>query len=130
MVPNKIWVMEKWQGDFEWLRIRHFLKDLVGQERLPDLNNILLLIGIRELGQIKEEWTKEEKRDLMNIAACALMEREGYYRFHALDDEGWPHYEALRPFDVKGVEEQEKWMKDQIIQYFNENVFSDESQID
>lgn len=122
--------MEQWETDFEWLRIRHFLKDLMGQEKLPDLNNVLLLIGIRELGQAKEKWTKEEKRDLMNIAACALLEMEEYYQFHALDDDGWPHYEQLKPFDIKGVKEQETWLKDKIIKYFKEKVFEDGIQVD
>ncbi len=122
--------MEEWKTDFEWLRIKHFLKDLMGQEKLPDLNNVLLLIGIRELGQAKEEWTKEEKRDLMNIAACALLEMEGYYRFHALDDEGWPHFEQLQPFDIKGVKNQEEWLKEKIINYFKEKVFEDEVHVE
>lgn len=118
--------MEDWETDFEWLRIRHFLKDLMGQEKLPDLNNVLLLMGIRELGQTKEEWTKEEKRDLMNIAACALLEMEGYYQFHAFDEDGWPHFEMLKPFDIKGVGDQEAWMKDKIIRYFKIKVFEDD----
>lgn len=118
--------MEQWEAEFEWLRVRHFLKDLMDQEKLPDLNNVLLLIGIRELGQAKEKWTKEEKRDLMNIAACALLEMEGYYQFHALDEEGWPHFEQLKPFDIKGVQDQEEWIKDKIIQYFKIKVFEDE----
>lgn len=122
--------MEEWEKDFEWLRIRHFLKDLMDQENLPDLNNILLLIGIRELGQAREKWTKEEKRDLMNIAACTLLEMEGYYQFHALDEEGWPHFEQLKPFDIKGVKDQEAWMKTRIIQYFKTKVFEDEIQLD
>jgi len=117
--------METWQIDFEWLRIRHFLKDVAEQENLPDLNNILLLIGIRELGQTRDEWTKEEKRDLMNIAACVLLEMEGYYTFKGLDDDGWPHYTMLKPFELKGVKNQEEWMKMQIIRYFKENIFED-----
>src|SRR5690625_6242684 len=100
--------METWQIDFEWLRIRHFLKDVAEQENLPDLNNILLLIGIRELGQTRDEWTKEEKRDLMNIAACVLLEMEGYYTFKGLDDDGCPHYTMLKPFELKGVKNQEE----------------------
>jgi len=122
--------MEQWEKDFEWLRVRHFLKDLMDQEKLPDMNNILLLIGIRELGQAKKDWTKEEKRDLMNIAACALLEMEGYYRFHAFDEEGWPHFEQLKPFDIKGVKSQEEWLKDKIIHYFKVKVFEDEVSVD
>lgn len=122
--------MEQWEKDFEWSRLCHFLKDLMGQEKLPDLNNVLLLIGIRELGQTREKWTKEEKRDLMNIAACTLLEMEGYYQFHALDEEGWPHFETLKPFEIKGVKSQEEWLKDKIIRYFKINVFEDETSVD
>lgn len=122
--------MEKWETEFEWGRLRHFLKDLMGQDKLPDLNNVLLLVGIRELGQAKEKWTKEEKRDLMNIAACALLEMEGYYRFHALDEDGWPHFEMLKPFDIKGVKDQEEWLKNKIIHYFKEKVFEDDVSVD
>lgn len=115
--------MEKWEVDFEWLRIQHFVKDVMRQEHLPDLNNILLAIGLREYGHLKVKWTKEEKRDLMNVAAFVLLEMEGYYRFHGLDDEGWPHFELLQVFDIKGAKEQEEWLKNQIIKYFHVQVF-------
>ncbi len=120
--------MEAWQLDFEWLRIRHFVKDRIGTKDLPDLNAILLLIGIQELGRLKEgRFSKEEKTDLLHIATCRLLSQEGYYEYKGNDQDGWPHYEMVRPFHIKGVKEQEVYLKTQVIAYFQqESLASDE----
>lgn len=112
--------MEEWELDFEWLKIRHFIKDAFRRKDLPDLDAILFLIGVQELGRWKREFTKEEKRDLMHIAACRLMSYDGYYRFTGRDEDGWPHYEAVRPFREKGLKTQEQYLKLKIIQYFKD----------
>ena len=41
------------QLDFDWLQLRHKLKDSFVLEKLPDLNAVLLFIGIQELGKWK-----------------------------------------------------------------------------
>lgn len=110
--------MEAWEQDFEWLRLRHQLKEKFSQNELPDFRAILFLIGIQEFGQIKSEFTKEEKQDLMHIAVCSLLEAEGYYRYKGRDEDGWPHYENLRPFKIKGADAQENILKEHIINYF------------
>ncbi|MBK9043076.1 MAG: hypothetical protein IPN97_07710 [Saprospiraceae bacterium] len=74
--------MEAWELEFEYLRIRHFIKDKFGKTELPDLNTILLLIGIQELGKVSTtKFTKEEKTDLLHIATCRLLSQDGYYEF-------------------------------------------------
>lgn len=112
--------MEDWQEDFEWLRIRHMVKDRFGKASLPDLNAILFLIGIQELGRWQEAFTKEEKQDLMHIAVCRLLSYEGYYEFVGRDDDGWPHWRTLKPFATKGLKAQEGILKENIIRYFKE----------
>jgi len=112
--------MEEWQLDFEWLRIRHLIKDRFNRDTLPDLNAILFLIGIQELGRWKNEFTKEEKQDLMHIAVCRLLSFDGYYKFVGRDADGWPHWEMIKPFQTKGVKEQEHFLKIKVIQYFSE----------
>ncbi|HRI01046.1 MAG TPA: hypothetical protein PK006_08340 [Saprospiraceae bacterium] len=118
--------MEQWQLDFEWLKVRHWIKDRFRKSDLPDLNAILLLIGIQELGMLKEKWTKEEKQDLLHIASCRLLSQEGYYSFKGLDADGWPHYDLLKPFTIKGLKEQEVFLKQQIIQYFKQELGEEE----
>lgn len=110
--------MEEWELDFKWLEVRHKLKGVAGSEDLPDLRTILLLIGIQEYGRIKEAFTKEEKQDLMHIAVCTVLEQKGYYRFAGRDEDGWPHWEIDKPFKTKGVDVQEKILKENIIEYF------------
>ena len=112
--------MESWELDFEWIKIRHFVKDCLKRTELPDLNIILFLIGIQELGKpITSKFTKEEKNDLMHIGSCRLLSEEGYYAYQGQDQDGWPHYELLKPFTLAGVKEQEIFLKRVIISYFN-----------
>ncbi len=113
--------MEDWELEFEWLRVRHLVKDVLNHKTLPDMDAILFLIGIQELGRWNSEpFTKEEKQDLMHIAACRLMSFDGYYRLKEKDADGWPHYEVLKPFALKGSAEQEHYLKLKIIQYFED----------
>ncbi len=113
-----------WQFDFDWLQIRHRIKDTLRVEKLPDLNAILLFIGVHELGRWKSsKFKKEEKQDLMHIAVCTLLSKDGYYEWDGLDTDGWPHYKPLRVFQEKGLETQEIYLKKKIIQYFNEQSY-------
>jgi hypothetical protein len=112
--------MEDWQLDYEWLRVRHLVKDSMKRDTLPDLNAILFLIGVQELGRWKNQFTKEEKQDLMHIAVCRLLSYDGFYEFRGRDADGWPHWDAVRPYKVKGVKEQEEFLKIKVIQYFKD----------
>ena len=100
--------MDQWQLDFEWLRIRHFVKDSMNRERLPDLQAILFLIGIQESRVLKKSFTKEEKQDLMHIATCHLLSQDGYFEFEGRDQDGWPHYKQTRIVPYEGVKAQDR----------------------
>ncbi|GIV34094.1 MAG: hypothetical protein KatS3mg031_1629 [Chitinophagales bacterium] len=85
----------------------------------PDLHALLFLIGIRELGQLKSRFTKEEKQYLMHVAVCRLLSQEGYYVFQGLDEDGWPHYAPIRQLPPMHADEQEYLLKKLIIRYFD-----------
>ncbi len=111
--------MEQWQIDFEWLRIQHLVKDAMQRPNVPDFQTVMFLVGIQELGRLPEEqFTKEEKADLMHVAVCTLLEPEGYFSFEGRDQDGWPHWKAVKPFNTKGVEAQEAILKTRLIEYF------------
>lgn len=111
--------MEDWERDFEWLKVRHIVKDAMKKETLPDLQTILFLIGVQEYGRIsRKKFTKEEKQDLMHVAVCTLLESEGYFEFEGRDQDGWPHWKELKTFNIKGVAEQENFLISRVIDYF------------
>lgn len=112
--------MDTWELDFEWLRVQHIVQKVFHRDQLPDLNAVLFLIGIQELGRWKEKFSKEEKQDLMHIAICRLLSTDGFYAFVGRDADGWPHYKQLKSIKIDGVEHQEKMLKEKAIQYFKE----------
>jgi hypothetical protein len=88
--------------------------------RRPDLNALLLLIGVQELGQGLAEFTKEQKQDLMHIATCKLFSLSGHYELERVDDDGWPHYKLLHPVPFANLKEQERMLKWHILEYFDD----------
>lgn len=121
--------MEEWEVDFHWLKIRHWLKDKFNRGALPDMKSVLFLVGIQEYGNWGDGFTKEEKQDLIHVATCVLLSRDGYYSFAGLDDEGWPHFNLVKTLPFESLEEQEHYLKIKIIEYFDEQIQSnDESE--
>ena len=57
-----------------------------------DVDSIIYLVGVQELGKGYRKFSKDEKVNLMHIAICKLLEPYGYYAFDFYDDDGWPHY--------------------------------------
>ena len=87
--------------------------------KVPDMEGILFLIGINELGAIpSRKFSKEQKQDLMHIAVCTLLSQLGYYEFVMRDEQGWPHFQEVKAVPVSGMKEQEQMLKECIIRYF------------
>ncbi len=83
-----------------------------------NLDGILYLIGVQELGQGHRAFKKDEKMNLMHIAICKLLESYGYYEFDFFDDDGWPHYKSLTELPNLKAGEQTVLMKEAIVSYF------------
>ncbi|MBK7433354.1 MAG: hypothetical protein IPI66_05170 [Chitinophagaceae bacterium] len=117
--------MQQAQDDItiRWLKLRIKLKERFGIK--PDLDGILFLIGIQELGSGKQDFSKEEKQDLMHIAVCTVLSPGGYYLLEGHDEEGWPHFKQLKPLPELGFIEQENFLKDHILLYFQHQNFID-----
>ncbi|MCU7548618.1 hypothetical protein OCK74_05790 [Chitinophagaceae bacterium LB-8] len=92
-------------------------------EKKPDVESILFLIGIQELGDIRKKFTKEQKQDLMHIAICTVLSSSGYYELSHVDEDGWPHFKQLKPMPAMNPFEQEIFLKDHILLYFQNNDF-------
>lgn len=104
-----------------WLKLRIQLKEHFGIK--PDMNGVLMLIGVQELGQGSQEFSKEQKQDLMHIAICTVLVASGFYAYDGLDEEGWPHFTQLKPLPDFNLIEQENFLKDHILLYFQEQDF-------
>jgi hypothetical protein len=109
------------QAEFEqkWHQVEEMFIARFGKK--PDMEAILYLIGVNELGQVPEkEFTKEQKQDLMHIATCALLAQSGYYEYDGHDKDGWPHYKLVENPPATSLEKQELLLKQHIIAYFDE----------
>ncbi len=104
-----------------WQRLRLKLKDVIGKKP-RDLNSILLLIGVQELGKGSLEFSKEQKQDLMHIAICKVLSLSGYYTLEGLDEDGWPHWKKVKQVPHFDLLEQEQLLKMHVLEYFNEEI--------
>lgn len=103
-----------------WDTLVSLLSNRFAEGESLDLDAVIYLVGLQELGQIHRKFKKDEKINLMHIAICRLLEPFGYYEFEYFDDDGWPHYKTLEQLPPLKAGEQSVLMKEAIVQYFLE----------
>jgi len=54
---------------------------------------------------------------------CSLFSQSGYYELQKVDEDGWPHFGQLKPLPEMGTVEQENFLKDHILLYFDRMEF-------
>ena len=108
-----------------WEKLVEMLSDQFSQGEDLDLDAIIFLIGVQELGKVHQTFKKDEKLNLMHIAICRLLEPYGYYEFDFVDAEGWPHYKVKEELPALKAGEQSVLMKEAIVNYFVEKEFID-----
>lgn len=101
----------------KWEALCQRLGDNFGEE--PDLQSILFLIGVQELGRGPQKFSKDEKQDLMHIAVCRLLSTFGYYKLTGLDQDGWPHWELVKKLPPLTLREQDWLLKQAAVEYFD-----------
>ncbi len=108
-----------------WERVVQILSDRFSKGEDLDLDAIIYLIGVQELGKVHSKFKKDEKVNLMHIAICRLLEPYGYYEFDYVDREGWPHYKVRETLPPLKAGEQSVLMKEAIVNYFIEKQLID-----
>lgn len=103
-----------------WEAVVSMLSNRFADGDTLDLDAIIYMIGLQELGQVHRKFKKDEKLDLMHIAICRLLEPYGYYEFEYFDEQSWPHYKVLEQLPPLKSGEQSVLMKEAIVQYFVE----------
>lgn len=101
---------------------KHLIKQLT--ERFGDgeelnLQGVLFLIGVQELGKGHQEFSKDQKVDLMHVAICRLLSKYGYYEYEGMDKDGWPHWKTKEKIPHLKPGQQTQIIKQAIIEYFN-----------
>lgn len=107
-------------------RWQQLVKKLSGQFADGDsleLDAIIYLVGVQELGKLHRKFKKDEKIHLMHIALCRLLEPYGYYRFDFFDEAGWPHYQLEESLPPLKAGEQTVLMKEALVDYFLEKAY-------
>jgi hypothetical protein len=119
LFPRRIFeAMSKANDDLQvrWWALESRLLERFGKK--PDMEAILFLVGIQEFGEIRKKFSKEQKQDLMHIAVCSLFAQSGYYELEKVDEDGWPHFRQIKALPVMSLGEQENFLKDHILHYF------------
>lgn len=108
--------MEPSDAVAQWKKIREVLKPTFGEDL--DMQSVLFIIGMQELGHGPVKLTKEQKVDVMHIAICTLLEPLGYYIYKGRDEQNWPHWENTGKMPHMTSTEQNRFMVERIIEYF------------
>ncbi|MGL1884881.1 MAG: hypothetical protein OCD76_00090 [Reichenbachiella sp.] len=105
----------------KWLKLREQLKIVLGKKP-ADLNGVLFLIGVQELGQGQQSFSKEEKQDLIHLGICKVLSLSRYYKLEGLDTDGWPHWVEDEKVPHLEIGDQEKLLKMNCIEYFETEI--------
>ncbi|TAE38695.1 MAG: hypothetical protein EAZ70_07810 [Runella slithyformis] len=105
----------------DWHELLFTLQETLGK-RPTDLNAVLFLMGVQELGRGPQLFTKEQKQDLMHIAVCKALSFSGFYELEGRDADGWPHWRLVKPLPHFDIFSQEALLKIHIIRYFREEL--------
>lgn len=106
----------------EWEEALAWLEERFGSGL--DMDAILFLIGIQELGKGFIEFDKDQKLDVIHIAVCTLLEPYGFYEFVERDSDGWPHFERKKKLPFLEAAQQDRFMKEAVISYIRKEQLS------
>lgn len=109
------------EAEKKWQSLIIALEEALGKKP-KDLNGVLFLIGVQELGRGKAYFSKEEKQDLMHIGICKVLSLSGFYELEGLDEEGWPHWKMVKKVPHLDLLEQEKMLKMHVVEYFESEI--------
>lgn len=104
--------------DYKWETLLDTLERLVGK-RPADLNGVLFLIGMQELGRGPKRFSKEQKQDLLHVAVCTVLSLSGYYAPAGPDKDNWPQFDLLKPLPSGDILAQEELLKLHVLLYFD-----------
>jgi len=109
--------------DKKWVDVKKFFSDKFADGDKVDVEIILYLIGVQELGNGQTKFEKEEKVELMHMATCKLLEPFGYFEFTLKDPDGWNHYKQIKAMDDFTEQQQFDLLRKASVYYFEKYVW-------
>ncbi len=109
----------------KWENLKNRLSVDFSDDQIIDLDSIIFLIGLQELGQFQKKFNKQRKMEIIHIAVCRLLSDFGYYKLDFVDNDGWPHYNLIKELPNLKAGEQTILMKKAIINYFIKSNYID-----
>ena len=100
-----------------WEELIQRLSDTFSDAEAVEMEGVLYLIGLQELGKIHQQFKKDDNVNIIHIGICTVLEPFGYYRFDFYDDDGWPHFVLVEELPVLKPGEQAILMKEAIVDY-------------
>ncbi len=88
-----------------------------------DVESMLFVIGMQELGQVVDKFTKDQKLEVIHVAVCAILEPFGFYEYEGRDKDAWPHWKVVKELPRLNNDEQEQLLKEGILEYFESSPF-------
>ena len=101
-----------------WDTLVIILSDKFSDGQALDIEGILYLVGMQELGQVHRKMKKDDNVNLIHVGICSVLEPYGYYSFDYFDDDGWPHFQLLEPLPPLKSGEQSILIKEALVTYF------------
>lgn len=95
-----------------------------------DLQGVMFLIGVQELGKGWQKFSKRQKLELMHIAVCTVLEPYGFYKALGRDKDNWPHFEFLEELPPLTDGQQQHLMKEAVLAYFENEKHENEGNIE
>jgi hypothetical protein len=103
--------------NYRWGQLMKKLEPITGDK--PEIEGILLLIGIQEIGKGPMKLNKNQKLEVLHVAVCRLLSDYGYYDYVGNDADGCPHYEPTEKLPHLKPMQQHKLIKEAILNYFD-----------
>ena len=101
-----------------WESLQNRLSEQFADGDLMQLDAIIYLVGVQELGKPQDKFKKDDKVNLIHIGICTLLEPYGFYEFDFVDEDGWPHFNNISKLPVLKAGEQTVLMKEALVSYF------------
>jgi hypothetical protein len=98
-----------------WLKLESVLKERLGKQ--PEMDDILLFIGIRESGLPSKNFTELEKYNLRQMAVSTILVPGRYYEMIWVDDFGWPNFRQLQREPEMSILEREMFLQPYVLVY-------------